>query len=204
MTTDRRARPGEPAGRTHRHHGFGFTDYVLVLSDRTGEKAEPPPAAAWVSAAFTDADVVVVEDAVAWAWKGPRPPRQGPGRHTHGPVAAARPRQRRASTSRPVPLIARECIEALRFGTPIIVPDRIGPASVHARESGGATFEILTELLTAVARLPVRPNGPSVAPTRRRYADAGSATRRRSLLAVVRCCGRARPVPPRRHSSMAG
>ena len=41
----------------HRHHGFGFTGYVLVLGDRRGGHGEPPPAAAWVSAAFNEAEV---------------------------------------------------------------------------------------------------------------------------------------------------
>ena len=41
---------------------------------------------------------------------------------------------------RPGSYIARECVEALRFGTPIIVPECAGPAVVHAREGGGATL----------------------------------------------------------------
>ncbi len=49
--------------------------------------------------------------------------------------------------------IARECVEAMRFGTPIIVPDRPGPGAVHARASGGATFRDASELLDAAAAL---------------------------------------------------
>ena len=78
----------------HRHHGFGFTDYLLVLSDRAGTHAEPPPAAAWLSAGFDGADVVVLEDAVASAWKRTGAARQGHRRHPDGLVAAARPCQR--------------------------------------------------------------------------------------------------------------
>ncbi len=133
----------------HRHHGFGFTDYLLVLSDREGENEDPPPAAAWVSAGFNDAEVIVVENAVASAWKG---------RSLRGKVTV----DTRMDFWRllahanvcidlaPGPYIARECIEALRFGTPIIVPDEPSPGAQHARASGGATFRDPSELLGAI------------------------------------------------------
>ncbi len=156
----------------HRHHGFGFTDYLLLLSDRTGDSGEvPPPAAEWVGAAFPEADVVVVEDALAWAWKGGTLRGKvsvdtrmdlwrllahanvcidlGPGRH-----------------------IARECIEALLFGTPIIVPDQAGPAVVHARETGGWTFSSPDELLTAVASMQSESERSRVSESGRSYAES--------------------------------
>lgn len=156
----------------HRHHGFGFTDYVLVLSDRTGVDGEvPPPAAAWVSAAFTDADVVVVEDAVAWAWKG-RTLRGKVSVDTRMDLWRLLAHAHACLDLGPGPLIARECIEALRFGTPIIVPDRAGPASVHTLESGGATFNDPDELLATVARLGRVAERTRVSEAGRRYADS--------------------------------
>jgi hypothetical protein len=155
----------------HRHHGFGFTDYLLVLSDRAGAHVEPPPAAAWLSAGFNGADVVVLEDAVASAWRG---------RALRGKVTV----DTRMDLWRllahasvcvdlaPGPQIARECIEAMRFGTPIIVPDLPGPGAVHARASGGATFCDASELLDAAASLQDPPRRTEAGAAARRYADA--------------------------------
>jgi len=155
----------------HRHHGFGFTNYVLVLSDRTGDQSlAPPPAAAWVSAAFPEADVVVVEDAVAWAWKA---------RALRGkvPVDTRMDLWRLLAHANvcidlaPGPTIARECIEALRFGTPIIVPDWAGAASVHAQESGGSIFGDPDDLLTAMGRMRDEAHRSKVSEAGRRYAE---------------------------------
>jgi hypothetical protein len=134
----------------HRHHGFGFTGYLLVLSDGTGSQGEPPPAAAWLSAAFNDADVVVVEDAVAWAWKG-RALRGSVSVDTRMDLWRLLAHANVCIDLAPGPQIARECIEALRFGTPIIVPEGSGPGAAHARASGGATFLDEAELLAAAS-----------------------------------------------------
>jgi hypothetical protein len=155
----------------HRHHGFGFTDYLLVLSDRAGEHAEPPPAAAWLSAGFNEADVVVLEDAVASAWRG----RALRGRVTVDTRMDLWRLLAHASACidlAPGPQIARECIEAMRFGTPIIVPDIPGPGAVHARASGGATFCDASELLDAVASFQNPSRRTEVGAAARRYADA--------------------------------
>ena len=155
----------------HRHHGFGFTGYQLVLSDRSGRHDDPPPAAAWISAAFHDDDVVVVEDAVAWAWKGrvlrgmvPVDTRMDLWRlvaHANVCVDLAPGRQ-----------IARECVEALRFGTPIVVPAGAGPAVAHAAAGGGETFGDPGELVSAVARLRDPARRSAASEQGRRYADA--------------------------------
>ncbi len=60
--------PVNPLAAKHRHHGFGFTEYVLILSGPEG--GDPPTAADSIGAALPDTDVVVVGDAVASAWKG--------------------------------------------------------------------------------------------------------------------------------------
>ena len=154
----------------HRHHGFGFTDYLLVLSDRSGDQAEPPQAAAWLSSAFNDADVVVVEDAVASAWKG---------RSLRGrvPVDTRMDLWRLVAHAKvcvdlaPGPFLARECVEALRFGTPIIVPERSGPATVHAQASGGSTFGDPGELVTAVGAFESESTRSATSLSGRLYAD---------------------------------
>ena len=155
----------------HRHHGFGFTDYLLVLSDRRGGGEAPPPAAAWVSAGFPDADVVVVENAEAWAWKG---------RALRGKVSV----DTRMDLWRllahasvcidlgPGPIIARECIESLLFGTPVIVPDQAGPAVLHAQESGGSVFGDPDELLAAVGRMQNDTARSAASDAGRRYSES--------------------------------
>ena len=155
----------------HRHHGFGFTDYLLVLSDRTGDHAQPPPAAAWLSAAFMDADVVVVEEAVASAWKG-RALRGKVSVDTRMDLWRLLAHANVCIDLAPGPLIARECIEALRFGTPIIVPDGSGPGAVHARAVGQGTFRDELGLLEATATFRDPSRRAEAATAARRYADA--------------------------------
>jgi hypothetical protein len=154
----------------HRHHGFGFTDYLLVLSDRAGDHAEPPPAAAWLSAAFNDAHVVVVENAVASAWKG-RALRGSVSVDTRMDLWRLVAHAMVCVDLAPGRIIARQCIEALRFGTPIIVPEHAGPAEVHAAASGGSIFGDPDELLTAVVGLQDAAHRSVVSRTGRQYAD---------------------------------
>ena len=194
--------PVNPLAQLHRHHGFGFTGYQLVLSDRAGTPADPPPAVAWLSAAFPD--------------RGDRPHRrrrrlglEGPGAPRHDVHVDTRMDLWRLVAHAAVCIdlapgahIARECIEALRFGTPIVVPDDWVAAALHARAGGGATFGDPGELIAAVDH--VCRTGPTGRPLRRQaaYADAwyGDAGRASST-----ACGRSSPshsresaLPPRR------
>ena len=154
----------------HRHHGFGFTDYLLVLSAGAGAVEGLPDAAAWLTAAFPENDVVVVEDATASAWKN---------RSLRGtvPVTTRMDLWRLLAHARvcvdvgPGPLIARECVEALRFATPIIVPADSGVAAVHAAASGGATYSESAELLGHVARLEDATERSEMARRARSYGD---------------------------------
>lgn len=155
----------------HRHHGFGFTDYVLVLSDRAGRHEEPPAAAAWLSAAFGDADVVVLEDAVASAWKG-RALRGAVTVDTRMDLWRLLAHANVCIDLAPGAHIARECIEALRFGTPVVVPAGSGPGAVHAVASGGATFRDPPDLLEAVAAFRDEAHRAEVSATARLYADS--------------------------------
>ena len=155
----------------HRHHGFGFTNYLLVLSDGTGEQAEPPSAAAWLSAAFSDADVVVVENAVASAWRG-RALRGKVSVDTRMDLWRLLAHANVCIDLAPGAHIARECVESMRFGTPIVVPESSGPAAVHARASGGATFADASELLAGVASFQSEAHKAEAARSARHYGDA--------------------------------
>ena len=55
----------------HRHHGFGFVGYQLVLlGDVDGVSDEPPRAVQALGASFPDDDVIVVGNGQARAWRG--------------------------------------------------------------------------------------------------------------------------------------
>ena len=153
-----------------RHHGFGFTDYLLVLGDRTGEQAEPPPAAAWLSGAFPEADVVVLEDAVASAWKG-RALRGRVSVDTRMDLWRLLAHANVCVDLAPGGLIARACVEAMRFGTPIIVPAGSGPAVTHAVATGSAAFRDEAELLEGVGALRDATRRAVASDAARRYAD---------------------------------
>ncbi len=153
-----------------RHHGFGFTDYLLVLGDRTGEQPAPPPAAAWLSGAFPDADVVVLEDAVASAWKG-RALRGKVSVDTRMDLWRLLAHANVCVDLAPGALIARACVEAMRFGTPIIVPAGSGPAVTHAVATGNAAFRDEAELLQSVDALRDATRRAGASDAARRYAD---------------------------------
>lgn len=162
--------PINPLAEAHRHNGFGFTNYLLVLSGRTGVHDDVPPAAAWLTAAFHDAHVVVVEQAIASAWKG---------RSLRGKVSVDSRMDlwrlfAHANTCidlAPGTSVARECVEAMRFGTPVAVPCNSGPAAVHASLGGGALFNDPEELLQAVAATRSDDTRAENSLLARRYAD---------------------------------
>jgi hypothetical protein len=163
--------PVNPLAELHRHHGFGFTGYLIVLSDGSGTAEDPPPAVAWLSGAFPDAEIILVEEAIASAWKG----RVLRGRvHIDTRMDFWRLLAHAAVCIDLAPghHIARECIEALRFGTPIIVPEDSGAAALHAHAGGGATFGDPAELIDAAARLQREDIRSAASDAGRRYADA--------------------------------
>lgn len=145
--------PINPLAAQRPHIGFGFDGYVLVLSDRSPDTKHrhhgvPTPAASWLIARFPELRMVVVEDATAAAWWG---------RALRGSVHV----DTRADLQRllahatvtvdlcPGPLVARECVESLLFGTPIVVP-RDSAAERLAREADGLCFGNTAQLLAAV------------------------------------------------------
>jgi hypothetical protein len=141
--------PVNPLATQHRHNGFGFVGYILVLTDRVGPAEDPPAAVAWLTAAMHQHYVVLVENGVAEAWKG---------RALRGrvPVETRMDLWRLIAHARvcvdlaPGPLIARECVEALRLGTPVVVPASAPAAASHASAGGGFTFDTMADLVEGV------------------------------------------------------
>lgn len=162
--------PVNPHAARHRHNGFGFTGYQLVLSGRALHQEDPPPAVAWLTAGLHDSDVVVVEDGIAYAWRG----RALRGTATVDSRMDLWRLVAHASACvdvTPGRHLARECVEAMRFGTPVIVPTDSGAATVHAA-AGGSTFRDPAELLEAAASFRAESVRTAASDAARDYADA--------------------------------
>jgi hypothetical protein len=172
------------AAGEHRHHGFGFTDYVLVLSDGVDRRGMPPAAVAWITAAFPGRDVVVVDGGVASAWRG-RALRGTASVDTRMDLWRLMAHAGLCVDLAPGEYLARECVEALRLGTPIIVPADSGPAVVHARASGGSTFANPQELIDAVGALQSEDAHAAASTAGRLYAE-GRYADPNSLVASLR------------------
>jgi hypothetical protein len=163
--------PVHPMAAGHRHGGFGFTDYLLVLSDGSGAAGEPPSAAAWLTAAFHEQYVVVVDTATAWAWKG-RSLRGSASVDTRMDLWRLVAHALACIDVAPGEHVARECVEALRLGTPIVVPDESGVAAIHATASGGCTYRDPGDLVAHIAFLQDETERSTASAHATRYADA--------------------------------
>ena len=162
--------PVNPQAEHHRHHGFGFTKYHLVLSGRTTSDDEPPAEVAWLTAAFPEDNVVLVEQGVASAWRA-RALRGRTSVDTRMDLWRLLAHAAVCVDLAPGPLVARECVEALRLGAPVVVPTGSGPAEVHARSGGGRSFGDAGELVAAVGDLRNASKWHEVSERGRRYAD---------------------------------
>lgn len=164
--------PINPIAATHRHNGLGFTGYLLVLSDRTAAAGVSPPTAmaAWLTARFPDMNVVVVEDATAAVWRG-RALRGVVSVYTRTDLWRLVAHALVTIDLAPGPIIARECVESLRFGTPILVPAG-SAAQPHADAGGGISFSGYPELLACVTHLSDDGVRATMSDRGRRYADA--------------------------------
>jgi hypothetical protein len=163
--------PVNPLAAIHRHNGLGFTGYLLVLSDRIGAPAHRPPTAmvAWLTARFPRDDIVVVEDATAAVWRG-RSLRGAVAVDTRTDLWRLLAHARVTIDLAPGPIIARECIESLRFGTPVVVPAE-SAARQHAETGGGLSFSGFAELLDCVQRISDDEARDELSVRGRRYAD---------------------------------
>jgi hypothetical protein len=188
--------PINPLAATHRHNGLGFTGYLLVLSDRIGapDVSPPTPMVAWLTARFPDKEVVVVEDATAAVWRG-RVLRGIVDVYTRTDLWRLVAHARVTVDLAPGRIIARECIESLRFGTPILVPAD-SAAQPHADAGGGMTFSGYPELLAGVAHLSDETVRATMSSRGRNYADAHYGDQKAFVDGVSRALGAS--VPSRR------
>jgi hypothetical protein len=145
--------PINPLATRHRHAGLGFTGYILVLTDRSSIPTVAPPTAAvaWLTSRFYRHYVVVIEGGSAAVWRG-RALRGIIGVDTRMDLWRLIAHANVTVDLAPGDIIARECIESLRFGTPIVVPDATAGAA-HAHAGGGVTFSGIRELLERVEQL---------------------------------------------------
>jgi hypothetical protein len=140
-----------PLAAARPHNGLGFTDYLLVLTDRGGSAFRPElpgDTVAWLAAAFPRRHLVVAEAGSVTVWRC---------RTLRGVVTVdTRPdlwrlmaHARATVDLGPGPLVARECVESLRFGTPVVVPAGTA-ASRLAAAGGGLSFADVEGLFRAV------------------------------------------------------
>jgi hypothetical protein len=164
--------PINPLAATHRHNGLGFTGYLLVLSDRVSAPDVVPPTAmaAWLTARFPDQEVVVIEDATAAVWRG-RVLRGVISVFTRTDLWRLLAHARVTIDLAPGHIVARECVESLRFGTPVVVPQD-SAARAHADAGGGMTFTNHAELLACIAELSDDGVRATMSLDGQRYADA--------------------------------
>jgi hypothetical protein len=188
--------PINPLAATHRHNGLGFTGYLLVLSDRAAAPDVVPPTAmaAWLTARFPHLEVVVIEDATAAVWRA-RVLRGVVSVFTRTDLWRLLAHARVTIDLAPGRIVARECIESLRFGTPIIVP-RDSVARAHADAGGGMSYTDSGELLSCVSRLADEGTREAMSKRGWHYADARYGDQQAFVESVARVLGA--PVPTSR------
>ena len=143
-----------PGARTRRHYGLRSTpEYLLVLGDRLGMPESPWPSARvrWTLARFPRHHVVVVEGGIARAWRSRSCVAQFEV-HTRMDLWILMARALGVVDLLPGDVFARECVEALRYGVPVAVPEG-SAADGLVRSGGGLDFSSTAELLTCVDAL---------------------------------------------------
>ncbi len=142
--------PVNPLAAQQPHLELGpARDYVLVLTDRGAGvvAAQPAPRIAWLVARFPRRSLVSVENATATVWRS-RSPVARFGVHSRMDLWRLVAHARATVDLRPGPLFARECVESLRYGVPVIVP--AGTSAARLAADGGLVFDDLPRLFDAV------------------------------------------------------
>ncbi len=143
-----------PDARSRRHDGLGgIADYLLVLGDHPGVPATPNPSrrTRWLLARFARQHVVVVEGGVARAWRSRSCVAQFDV-HTRMDLWILMAQSKGVVDLLPGDVYARECVEALRLGVPIVVPGG-SAADRLASAAGGMRFTSTAELLSCAEAL---------------------------------------------------
>lgn len=144
----------DPGASGRRHHGLrSVPEYVLVLGDRPGVPTTPTPSdrARWLLARFPRRYVVVLEGGVARAWRSRSCIAQFDV-HTRMDLWILMAQAQGVVDLLPGDVYARECVESLRYGVPIVVPGG-SAADRLARAAGGMRFDSTGELLSCVEAL---------------------------------------------------
>jgi glycosyltransferase involved in cell wall biosynthesis len=119
-----------------------------------------------------DDDVLLVEDGVAFAWKG-RALRGSASVDSRMDLWRLLAHAHTCIDLAPGRHFARECVEAMRFGTPVIVPAGSGVATLHATAGGGGkTFADPSELLEAAISFADESRRTAASDDARAYAEA--------------------------------
>lgn len=109
-----------PYAAERRHHELGeVRDYVLVLS--AGGGGRPEDETSWLLARCARRHVVVVDDAVAHLWRS-RSRLYGFEVHSRMDLWRLMAHAWATVDLAPGPLYGRECVEALRYGVPVVAP----------------------------------------------------------------------------------
>ena len=140
--------------RARRHHGLrSIPEYLLVFGDRLGTTMSRWPSARvrWMLARFPRVHVVVVEGAIARAWRS-RSCVAELDVHTRMDLWILMARALGVVDLFPGDVFARECVEALRYGVPVAVPEG-SAANGLVDNGGGMRFSSTADLLTCVDAL---------------------------------------------------
>jgi hypothetical protein len=136
--------------------------------------------------------VVVVEDATAAVWRG-RALRGIVSVYTRTDLWRLMAHARATIDLAPGRIVARECIESLRFGTPIIVPTQ-SAARPHADAGGGMTYTGFSDLLACVTELSDDTVRDTMSTQGRRYADTQYGDQKAFVERVSRVLGATMPT----------
>ncbi len=143
-----------PGASARRHYGLrAISDYLLVLGDRTGAPLDPWPSrrARWLLARFPRRYLVVVEGGTARIWRS-RSCVGEFGVHTRMDLWILMAQATGVVDLLPGEVFARECVESLRYGVPVAVPDG-SAADGLANGGGGLRFTSTAELLSCADAL---------------------------------------------------
>jgi hypothetical protein len=161
-----------PGASARRHLGLGgVPDYLLVLGDRSGAPLTPQPSdrTRWLLARFARRYVVVLEGGVARAWRSRSCVAQFDV-HTRMDLWILMARAWGVVDLLPGDLYARECVEALRYGVPVVVP-AASAADGLVQAGGGLRFTSTNELLSCIDALGDQETRGSLASAGREVAD---------------------------------
>lgn len=158
-----------PYAASRAHHELGaVAGYLLVLSDRAGAGA-PDAKARWLLARCARRHVVVVEGAVAHVWRS-RSELFAFEVHSRMDLWRLMAHAWAVADLAPGPVYGRECVEAMRYGVPVVAPEGSAVEPL-ARVGALATFSGTAGLVRRVGSLEEPAARSRLASTGRSVAD---------------------------------